>query len=508
MHAMHDFSFVPAKHRYIASPGRVGSTLIHKMLREAGIESISETWVDCYAPNLAWKGAISKTDSIALSKMDSHLLFDETDRPSFIVKKLAADSSRYLEALLGEDDDVVFLYREIESWVNSWQRMGTAPNRVAGLLLNTLHAHVSMVERNKIVRVLSYNDLVECNEHALNSAFGDIGEYKWNKYALDSQDETHLSRTQLNKKIPKYSVKEYFDEIKKTASLDIAKDLGLGRIGLVDVKKNSSLIAVPISSAVRAEREVVDVVPSNKWGNIDHYYHFIFGLLLPFLSSEMDHFTRSHYYFPDVGPMGRHMEKLAEKGWVIETQCGDRSANFPARTLAPIGWDHPSVYDIVNIERVSDFLFKTFDISRDRRLLRKNIVIIDRGVIASDATSYGANGSQRRSIPNIYDLYSLLKDRVEIEIVQLDTMDIVDQIKLFSHSNGIIAQHGAALSNLIFCKPKTTVIEILDPTPRSPFFSALSKRMDLNHILFYQDHAKAPIDTKAMIGVLKVNSLI
>jgi len=46
------------------------------------------------------------------------------------------------------------------------------------------------------------------------------------------------------------------------------------------------------------------------------------------------------------------------------------------------------------------------------------------------------------------------------EIVELELLNVLDQIKLFSQAEVIIAPHGAGLTNLVFCTPNTKVLEI------------------------------------------------
>lgn len=501
--ALRAINLRPCRHRYIVSPGRVGSTLIHQMLREAGIESISETWTDIKAPQLAWSGFISQQDAIFLSKLDSHLLFDENESPNFIVKKLSAESSKYIEALLSENDDVVFLYREIEPWIQSFRRMGTTPERAAEFLQNTLHAHMAMQERNKLVHVLSYNDLVEVNEASLEKAFGSIPHRQWKKYEPDSQAETMLSRSNLINKAPKYSTKEYWDAIHKSSSIHIARDLGLD---LIASGYSRTIPKTHLNN--QTKRESALVIPGNKWGNITHYYHFMFGLLLPFLSKEMHRQHETHYYLPEIGPMRRHLSKFVAHGWHFDTNEEAKTLNTEIRTVVPIGWDHPSTYNTANLEQVRDYIFETFSIKQELRSTEKNILIINRGQESDKANPADTYGAQRRTIPNLYDLYLQINGQANVKYVELDSMNLDIQIELFANSDCIIAQHGAALSNLIFCKPNTTIIEVVDSLIRPMFFLPLSERLKLNHVLFEQEHPKAPITIPEMIKVLSTYKYI
>jgi hypothetical protein len=373
------------------------------------------------------------------------------------------------------------------------------------LLENTLRSHISMMERSKVVSVLSYNDLVEVNTNALERAFGDIPHKQWKKFNEDSQAETHLSRSKLIIKTPKYSTKEYVDAIKKSPALDMARDLQLDLISSVS---SSSRAAATTYIKRQNKSGQALVIPAHKWGQITHYYHFMFGLFLPFLSREIDCYSDSQYFLPKVGPMRRHFSRLEKNGWSFRAQSKEILLNTQLRKIVPIGWDHPSCYEKANLERVRDYLFDVFSIEQKATDLYKKILLVGRGVPEEGNDINYVSGAQRRTVPNLQDLYLQLKEGANVQFVELDSMELDDQIKLFANSDCIIAQHGAALSNLIFCRPQTTVVEIIDGQPRCPFFSGLSERMKLKHVTFEQEHSKAPISIPEIMRVLRSNDCI
>ena len=66
--------------------------------------------------------------------------------------------------------------------------------------------------------------------------------------------------------------------------------------------------------------------------------------------------------------------------------------------------------------------------------------------------------SERRLL-NEPELMALVR-RHGFEVVQLSGMDVAAQIRLFSASSRIIAPHGAGLTNLLYCRPNATVLEL------------------------------------------------
>lgn len=74
---------------------------------------------------------------------------------------------------------------------------------------------------------------------------------------------------------------------------------------------------------------------------------------------------------------------------------------------------------------------------------------------------YVARGSvNRRRVINEAEILHLLED-YGFERITMDGKSLQQQVKLFSQAEAIVAPHGAALTNLLFVQPETTVIELL-----------------------------------------------
>jgi capsular polysaccharide biosynthesis protein len=67
-----------------------------------------------------------------------------------------------------------------------------------------------------------------------------------------------------------------------------------------------------------------------------------------------------------------------------------------------------------------------------------------------------------RKILNEEEIVALLSRRGFL-CVTLEEMSLVDQIALFFEAEAIVAPHGAGLTNLVWCAPKTRVVEIFSP---------------------------------------------
>src|SRR5262249_49051700 len=100
---------------------------------------------------------------------------------------------------------------------------------------------------------------------------------------------------------------------------------------------------------------------------------------------------------------------------------------------------------------------------------RPRILAIDRGeahpfYLSASAEAKSA-GTARRSGPNHGEIVEMVSRRAgPVLSLKLENLPLAQQIALFSAADMIIAQHGAALSNLIWAKPGAGVIEIMPKT--------------------------------------------
>ena len=82
--------------------------------------------------------------------------------------------------------------------------------------------------------------------------------------------------------------------------------------------------------------------------------------------------------------------------------------------------------------------------------------------------------SNYRKILNEADLIQKLRKQ-DFEIINPQHYEILDQMKIFSNAEVIISPHGSNLSNIIFCKKGTKIIEI-SPAFQNPYEKNISNR--------------------------------
>ena len=96
-----------------------------------------------------------------------------------------------------------------------------------------------------------------------------------------------------------------------------------------------------------------------------------------------------------------------------------------------------------------------------------------------DRSDSKSNVKLFRTIENEKEVQFFLKKN-GFKIIKLAQLRFSDQVKLFNNAKIIVSNHGAGLSNIIFCNKKTKIIEFR--TPRTfKTFENLGKKIDLNY---------------------------
>ena len=250
----------------------------------------------------------------------------------------------------------------------------------------------------------------------------------------------------------------------------------------------------------------------NNSGSIEHFYHFVLGYLLP-LGSYM---TRERISQDRVmllcscGPFDRLMQELALPGLILcERQTHAKSKAMILRLAdADVdeirGFDFGQlpedqvVYDFAGVGAGIAFVRQrlALAIAEARRAIETDwvgsprILLIERGEpdpFYASPICYDINpifrtaGKQRWMIGNHAALAAPLAGSYPgLRNVILEGMPLAAQIALFERADVVIAQHGAALANVIWMRPDAGVVEI-DPNSNSFVFTNLARLSGLRY---------------------------
>lgn len=114
-----------------------------------------------------------------------------------------------------------------------------------------------------------------------------------------------------------------------------------------------------------------------------------------------------------------------------------------------------------------------------------------------DKRIYIARGDSRRNrkVLNEQDVISVVKQH-GFEICYLSGMSITEQSRLFNSARVVVGAHGAGLTNLVYCRPGTRVMELFPETYVTPVFCDISTKRGLDY-----DFLLCPADGNANSAV-------
>jgi capsular polysaccharide biosynthesis protein len=93
--------------------------------------------------------------------------------------------------------------------------------------------------------------------------------------------------------------------------------------------------------------------------------------------------------------------------------------------------------------------------------------------------------------------------------VNLESLSLTEQIMLFANAEAIVAPHGSGLTNLAFCQPGTSIIELVSPHYIRPYYWVISHHLGLKHyFLRGEGFACAPLRELMYLNPLAEDMLV
>lgn len=89
---------------------------------------------------------------------------------------------------------------------------------------------------------------------------------------------------------------------------------------------------------------------------------------------------------------------------------------------------------------------------------------------------------------------SAVLDRLQpagFTVVQLEQLSFEAQVAIFAHAKVIIAPHGSGLTNLVFCRPGTVVVELMSPHYIRSYYWVVSHQLRLQHYYLVGESVEA-----------------
>lgn len=224
----------------------------------------------------------------------------------------------------------------------------------------------------------------------------------------------------------------------------------------------------------------------NHGGSVEHYYHFLFGYLVPlcsYLSANRAARRDVRLLARSCGPMDRILRELnLSRLELLDKRVHRRLAE--AARLDPsdrvvemmgtdVGRDHRE-YDHNMIARARRYILRRCRerievhrqaLHRTWRPDRQRILVIDRGdpdpFYATPRSERKFAAIERRRVSNHDEIVAHLRSLFGNTLSRrLEQVPLAEQIALFEGADVVVGQHGAALSNVVWMRSGRGLVEI------------------------------------------------
>jgi capsular polysaccharide biosynthesis protein len=93
------------------------------------------------------------------------------------------------------------------------------------------------------------------------------------------------------------------------------------------------------------------------------------------------------------------------------------------------------------------------------------------------------------------------------QCIDLEGLGLLEQAEIFSRADCVIAPHGAGLTNILFCRPGTIVVDIFAPTYVNACYWVMANELGLAYSYLLGEGPRPPrgIDPDRKIDDIRLN---
>ncbi len=232
-------------------------------------------------------------------------------------------------------------------------------------------------------------------------------------------------------------------------------------------------------------------------GGYDNYYHWLIdslvplSLLAPYLPPETTLLLPASLAHFRAHPIGKldHLEALDAFGF---GEMKRREMPGQICQVEALFWP-----DRCTISQLPAVVLRA---ARDRVLSR-------RPPAPGPRTRIYIRRATTRAVANRHVVESVVT-RHGFSPVLMEDLTALEQIDLFARAEMVVAVHGAALANLIFCPPGTQVVELCPDCEYRPFFNEISSKLGLTHAVLPCATDDGTFNGRMTVSGARLNTLL
>ncbi|MDF9799693.1 capsular polysaccharide biosynthesis protein [Catalinimonas alkaloidigena] len=201
-----------------------------------------------------------------------------------------------------------------------------------------------------------------------------------------------------------------------------------------------------------------------------NYFHFTFDVISRLSMFRQAGQTADYYYIVQEKPFQRDLAKIFDipASKIIPLK---KDTHLVAKELIVSslpGNHHQNT--LVNLKDIDTYQFirkLVCDKINKDKLKHADLIYIQR--------------KGRRTVENEEGLLEKLQEFGNWKVVQLEEYRVLEQAEIFYHAKVIIGLHGAGLTNIVYCKSNTTLIEIFNPAYVEPLYCHMANLLELKY---------------------------
>jgi capsular polysaccharide biosynthesis protein len=105
---------------------------------------------------------------------------------------------------------------------------------------------------------------------------------------------------------------------------------------------------------------------------------------------------------------------------------------------------------------------------------------------------YLTRGTVGRSFANEEEVAGFFADR-GFQLLRCEGLSVREQARAFANARVVVGLHGAALTNVVFCHPGATVVEIFVPDFIHPYYWTISRQAGLRYVAYCEDERRTGV---------------
>jgi len=212
-----------------------------------------------------------------------------------------------------------------------------------------------------------------------------------------------------------------------------------------------------------------------------NYWHWMFDILpkLTMLKESFSFTEIDYFLFPNI-----HQKFQIETLDLLDIPINKRLSGVKNRHIEAdkiITVDHPYVINndpSLEIQNLPQWIINSH--RKNFLLKKKNNVNLPKKIFIDRSDSRYNHHIHSRRIANEDGVKKILTKN-GFSIITLSNLKFSDQVSLFNNASHIVGLHGAGFANIVFCEPKTKVVE-LKSIYAGEVIGNLAKKLQLNYI--------------------------